>query len=215
MKLRIFSLVIISAFLLSSCASMSKRTKCICVGAAAGAAAGAATGAVIGHQGDTSNKLGGSLIGAAAGALVGGVTGYLTCKEEPVPPPPPPPPPKPEAKPAVVEKIVLNSIQFDFDSAKIKPEFYPVLDESIRALQTHSANKVIIEGHTCSIGTHEYNMQLSERRATAVKNYLVQKGITDARLSIEVFGPDKPVADNKSKQGRQMNRRVEFQVLGK
>jgi len=189
----------------------------MCVGAAAGAAAGATTGAVIGHQGDTSNKTGGSLIGAAAGALIGGLTGYLVCKEEPVPPPPPAPKPeaKPEPKPVIVEKIVLNSIQFDFDSAQIKPEYYPVLDESIRVLQTHAANQVIIEGHTCTIGTHDYNMQLATRRANAVKKYLVEKGITAARLSIEAFGPDKPVAENSTKQGRQMNRRVEFQVIGK
>ena len=122
-----------------------------------------------------------------------------------------PPPPAPAPAP-VEEKIVLNGIRFDFDKANIKPEFVPVLDEAVAALQKHPGKRVAIEGHTDAIGSEAYNMKLGMRRAESVKNYLVEKGIAADTLSTESFGKDKPVADNKTKEGRAMNRRVEFKV---
>ncbi|MEI6125182.1 MAG: OmpA family protein [Pseudomonadota bacterium] len=193
---------------------MSRRTKCACVGAAAGAAVGAGAGAVIGDMGHThDNRLGGGIIGAAAGAVVGGVTGYIICKEEPRPAPVAAPAPKPETQKPVEEKIVLNGILFDLNKAAIKPEFYPILDEAVSALQKNQNKQVVIEGHTCSLGTESYNLSLSERRAGAVKKYLVSKGVNAASLSTRGYGEANPVADNKTKQGRKMNRRVEFKVI--
>ena len=122
-------------------------------------------------------------------------------------PPPPPPAPAP-----VEEKIVLNGIRFDFDKADIKAEFVPVLDEAVAVLQKHSSKKVAIEGNTDSIGSDAYNEKLGMRRADSVKKYLVEKGIAADNLSTESFGESKPVADNKTKEGRAMNRRVEFKV---
>lgn len=198
----------LALMLASGCSSMSKRTKCACVGAATGAAIGATAGAVIGDIGKThDNRLGGGLIGGAAGAIIGGVTGYLVCKEEPKPAPPVAQPPKP-----VEEKIVLNGVQFDFDKAVIKKEYYPVLDEAVSVLQKHGDKQVSIEGHTCSIGTEQYNMKLSQRRADAVKKYLVGKGISAGRLTTIGYGESQPVADNKTKEGRKMNRRAELKV---
>jgi OOP family OmpA-OmpF porin len=122
-------------------------------------------------------------------------------------PPPPPPAPAP-----VEEKIVLNGIRFDFDKADIKAEFVPVLDEAVATLQKHSSKKVAIEGNTDSIGSDAYNEKLAMRRSESVKKYLVEKGIAADNLTTESFGESKPVADNKTKEGRAMNRRVEFRV---
>ena len=211
MKTKGLLIVVLALFLAAGCSSMSKRTKCACVGAATGAAIGATAGAVIGDMGHShDNRLGGGLIGGTAGAIIGGVTGYLLCKEEPKPAPPAQQPPKPAP---VAEKIVLNGVQFDFDKAVIKPEYYPVLDEAANILQKHSDKKVMIEGHTCSIGTEKYNLKLSERRAEAVKKHLVKKGISPERLMTKGYGESQPIADNKTKQGRKMNRRAELKVM--
>ena len=129
-------------------------------------------------------------------------------KQEPPPPPPPAPAPAP-----VEEKIVLNGIRFDFDKSVIKPEFVPVLDEAVDILKKHADKKVEIQGHTDSIGTEAYNEKLGMRRADSVKNYLVDKGVTAENLSTVSFGESNPVADNGTKEGRAMNRRVEFKVM--
>jgi OOP family OmpA-OmpF porin len=129
-------------------------------------------------------------------------------KQEPPPPPPPAPAPAP-----VEEKIVLNGIRFDFDKSVIKPEFVPVLDEAVDILKKHADKKVEIDGYCDSIGTEAYNMKLGMRRANSVKNYLVEKGVTADNLTTESFGESNPVADNKTKEGRAMNRRIEFKVM--
>ncbi|OEU44505.1 MAG: hypothetical protein BBJ60_11620 [Desulfobacterales bacterium S7086C20] len=219
--------IIVLALISSSCASVSKRKKCIMASAAAGAVIGGGAGVAIGNQGDTDNRVEGSLIGTGAGALIGGLVGLLICKEEVPPPveaqePPPEPeevaaPPEPEVipeKPKVVEKIILNAIQFDFDSATIRPEFFPVLDEAVSIVQKYPEKKVIIEGHTCWVGTEDYNAGLSLRRANSVKEYLVEKGVVSDRLMLKGYGEERPIADNTSIEGRRMNRRVEFKVMG-
>lgn len=226
MKTTACILSLILTFVFSGCASMSKRTKCICKSAAAGAVIGGGAGVAIGNQGDTDNKWEGSLIGTGAGALVGALVGLLICKEEvavvveeeeviiveeeTVPPPEPEIIPE---EPRVVEKVVLNAIRFDFDSAAIKPEFFPLLDEGIIIIQKHPEKEVVIEGHTCWVGTEDYNLGLSLRRATSVKNYLVEKGIKQERLIVKGYGEANPVADNTTIEGRKMNRRVEFKVI--
>ncbi len=122
--------------------------------------------------------------------------------------------PAPEPEPyKVVEKVVLNAVMFDLDKSDIKPTFYPVLDEAIEILQKHASKNVLIEGHTCSLGSDAYNQGLSERRATSVKKYLIDKGIKPQRLRINGRGETKPVADNATEDGRKRNRRVEFLVI--
>jgi outer membrane protein OmpA-like peptidoglycan-associated protein len=198
-KVMVLILVVVLA---AGCSTASKRAKCIAAGAAAGAAVGAGVGAVVGHQGDEDTAEG-AAVGVAAGALVGGIIGAIVCKAEE----PPPPPPK------VVEKIVLNGIQFDFDKAVIKDQYFPILDEGIAALAKHPEKSVAVEGYTCSIGAEDYNLRLSEKRAEAVKAYMVEKGIAADRLSTSGYGEANPVADNATRQGREMNRRVEFKVM--
>ena len=227
MKTTACILSLILTFVFSGCASMSKRTKCICKSAATGAVIGGGAGVAIGNQGDTDNKWEGSLIGTGAGALVGALVGLLICKEEvavvveeeeviikeeEVVVSPPEPEIIPEES-RVVEKVVLHAIRFDFDSAAIKPEFFPLLDEGIIIIQKHPEKEVVIEGHTCWVGTEDYNLGLSLRRATSVKNYLVEKGIKPERLIVKGSGEENPVADNTTIEGRKMNRRVEFKVI--
>jgi outer membrane protein OmpA-like peptidoglycan-associated protein len=213
-KVMVLILVVVLA---AGCSTASKRAKCIAAGAAAGAAVGAGVGAVVGHQGDEDTAEG-AAVGVAAGALVGGIIGAIVCKDEEPAPPPPPPAPEPVAEeppppPKVVEKIVLNGIQFDFDKAVIKDQYFPILDEGIAALEKYPEKKVAVEGYTCSIGAEDYNLRLSEKRAESVKAYMVEKGIAAERLSTMGYGEANPVADNETRQGREMNRRVEFKVM--
>jgi OOP family OmpA-OmpF porin len=104
----------------------------------------------------------------------------------------------------------FNNIYFDFDKATILPASYGILDEITAALMAKPHLTVEVDGHTDSTGPHDYNMTLSDRRAKAVVDYLVGKGIKPSRLSSKGFGPDRPIADNATKLGRAKNRRVEF-----
>jgi OmpA-OmpF porin, OOP family len=117
-------------------------------------------------------------------------------------------------KPAAVEqKIVLRGIQFDLDKANIKPEYQPILDEAASTLKSKPNVKVVISGYTDSTGAADYNMGLSERRAEAVMEYFATKGISASRMQAVGRGLNDPVADNKTKDGRALNRRVELKVV--
>jgi OmpA-OmpF porin, OOP family len=134
------------------------------------------------------------------------------------PPPPPPPPPaaKPAAKPApVAEKVTLAAdVLFDFDKSVIKPEGKSKLDDLANKVKSINLEVVIAIGHTDSIGSDAYNQKLSVRRAESVKAYLVSKGVEPNRIYTEGKGEKQPVASNKTKDGRQKNRRVEIEVIG-
>ena len=121
-------------------------------------------------------------------------------------------PAAPAAAVSMVEKIVLRGVTFDFNKAEVKAQFAPVLDEAVAALKANSSVSVVIEGHTDSTGPEAYNKALSAKRAKAVQNYLVSKGISAARLSTVALGESQPTADNKTAAGRRMNRRVELKV---
>jgi len=137
-----------------------------------------------------------------------------------VPPPPPEvkqevePPPVVAAKPVIIEKgrQTLN-VEFDFDKSTIKKGYYQDIDNLAGVMKQYPDLNVVIEGHTDSVGTAEYNKKLSQERADAVKKYMVEKGGIDAnRLKAQGFGEEKPIASNKTKEGRQQNRRVEAAV---
>ncbi|MFO7727139.1 MAG: OmpA family protein [Desulfonatronovibrio sp.] len=125
--------------------------------------------------------------------------------------PEPEPEPKPEPEPAE-EVIVFSNINFDFDSAAIKSEYDEMLEEAADIIKDSSDKKVVIEGHTCNIGPAEYNMDLSERRAQSVADFLVDEGISSDRLETEGYGLTKPKFDNDTRQGRALNRRVEMHL---
>jgi outer membrane protein OmpA-like peptidoglycan-associated protein len=115
----------------------------------------------------------------------------------------------------VDSKIVPRAgalINFDFDSAQIRPESYPLLDEFGKALKFGLAEGVfIVAGHTDDTGSINYNQGLSVRRANAVANYLsTHHGIVSSRLIMQGYGEKKPIASNESESGQALNRRVEF-----
>ncbi|MEM1043242.1 MAG: OmpA family protein [Bacteroidota bacterium] len=111
-------------------------------------------------------------------------------------------------------RYATQGILFDTGSATIRPESTPTLSEIARALQQHGDLRLRIEGHTDNTGSAEANQQLSERRAAAVRDYLVQReGIGPERLESAGMGQAVPVADNATPEGRQTNRRVELVVL--
>ena len=104
----------------------------------------------------------------------------------------------------------FNNINFETSRADIQPSSYGILDEITEALIANPQLKVMVEGHTDSRGARAFNMDLSQRRAQSVVDYLVNKGIAPSRLSAKGYGPDRPVADNGTRLGRAKNRRVQF-----
>jgi OOP family OmpA-OmpF porin len=118
----------------------------------------------------------------------------------------PPPPPAPE-------RLTLH-INFDTNKATIRPADARELQKAIEFVKRHPSSRVAIEGHTDNTGAPEYNQGLSERRAAAVKDYLIKNGVPGAqRFTTAGYGESKPIADNKTAQGRFENRRVEVTVL--
>jgi len=130
------------------------------------------------------------------------------------PPPPPPPPPKAAPKPMTEKVTFAADALFDFDKSVIKPEAKAKLDDLVSKLAGVNLEVIVAVGHTDSIGTDAYNMGLSARRANAVKQYLVSKGIEANRIYTEGKGESQPVADNRTAEGRAKNRRVEIEVIG-
>jgi len=144
----------------------------------------------------------------------------------PVPPAPAPVAAAPEPTPAPVvaapepapaalapvapQKLVMEGVNFDFDKAVIRQEDIPKLDRDVATLKEWGDVKVEVAGHTCNIGTDEYNMGLSQRRADAVRNYLISQGISADRLTAKGYGESQPIADNATREGRVQNRRVEL-----
>lgn len=148
------------------------------------------------------------------------------CVDRPVEAPPVAPPvttpaatttaPAAAAAPAIKSEKVTFAADalFDFDKAVLKPEGKAKIDDLASKLQSIDVEVIIANGHTDSVGTDAYNQKLSERRANAVKAYMVSKGIDAKRIFTEGKGEKQPVADNKTAAGRAKNRRVEIEVVG-
>jgi OOP family OmpA-OmpF porin len=136
---------------------------------------------------------------------------------KPAPPAPAPekPKPAPEKPKPVAEKVTFAAdVLFDFDKAVIKPEGKSKLDDISNKTKGVNLEVVIAIGHADSIGSDAYNQRLSVRRSESVKAYLVSKGIEPNRVYTEGKGEKQPVADNKTRDGRAKNRRVEIEVIG-
>ena len=108
--------------------------------------------------------------------------------------------------------IILDDVLFDFDKSNIKPEAGAILDRLVAFMNENTDKKVNLSGHTDNVGTEAYNQRLSERRANSVKDYIAKKGVDASRISAQGFGESKPIADNKTREGRAKNRRVEIKV---
>jgi outer membrane protein OmpA-like peptidoglycan-associated protein len=107
----------------------------------------------------------------------------------------------------------FEDIYFDVNKSTIRPESEARLNKVLQTLQTYSDISVEISGHTDSDGSAKSNQKLSEARAESVKDWLVKKGIDAKRITTVGYGEDKPVADNKTKEGKQKNRRIEFKRI--
>lgn len=139
----------------------------------------------------------------------------------PVPTPPPPPPCEAPApgQPMTLDGckrgdvIVLRGVNFDYDKATLTVNAKALLDQVAHALRSRPDIRAEVDGHTDGIGSVIYNQRLSERRAQSVKAYLVMHGVAANRLTTRGFGKSRPIADNATAEGREINRRVELKVV--
>ncbi|MFA6284087.1 MAG: OmpA family protein [Desulfurivibrionaceae bacterium] len=196
----------------AGCAPQTKTQAGGVYGAAGGAAAGAILGQVIGH--DTKSTLIGAAIGAAVGGAAGAGVGHMMDKQEQ------------DMRQALAASdaaavqregnllsvILKGDVSFDTNSSVVRPGLYGELDRIASVLVQYPQTLIRIEGHTDSVGSEAYNMDLSRRRAEAVRNLLVQRGVADSRLEVVAFGESLPVATNDTEAGRQKNRRVELKI---
>ena len=197
---------------LTTCTLQTKTQKGGTYGAAGGAVAGALIGQVIG--GDTEATLIGAAIGAAVGGAGGAAVGHMMDKQEE------------EMRQALADSeaaairregnllaISLRAdVTFDTDSSVVKPGLYSEIDRIANILIKYPQTVIQVEGHTDSTGTESYNLELSARRAEAVKNLLVQRGVDLSRILTIAFGESAPIASNETDYGRAQNRRVEIKV---
>ena len=211
-----YALVLLfSCTLLSSCVTMpeSKTGQGAVYGTAGGAVAGAVLGQAIG--GDTEGTLWGAAIGAAIGGLGGAGVGKMMDNQEM------------EMRQALANSEAASvrregnllavtfksDMSFDFDSATVRPGLYSEIDRVATIMRNYPQTVIRVEGHTDSLGSEEYNMDLSRRRAQAVQDLLVQRGVGQHRIEIIGYGESSPVAANDSDSGRQLNRRVEIKIV--
>jgi outer membrane protein OmpA-like peptidoglycan-associated protein len=110
--------------------------------------------------------------------------------------------------------VRLNRIYFDFDKTTLRAESFPSLDRVVDFLSQNPTTSIEIGGHTDSMGSDDYNINLSQGRANAVRNYLIAEGIQEKRVLSVGYGEKRPETTNQTDEGRQINRRVEFRVLG-
>lgn len=208
---RIASLVVIGYLVLAlGCASSDDPNRQAKNNAAIGAAVGAVAGAIIGNQ--TGNPATGAVIGAAAGGGIGYAVGH-----------------KRDTMAAEMERIqnlevqrqqaendlkviVNNRILFDLDSAVLQPAALPTLNDMADVLNRYPRSRIIVTGYTDSSGDEEHNLELSQRRAQSVANYLISRGVDPSRITAVGLGESDPIDTNQSPQGRQNNRRVEFRI---
>lgn len=203
LKITLVFLVLVS---LVGCASMSRRDK----GAVIGASSGAVIGGVIGDQ--SGNTALGAIIGAAIGGAAGAYIGnYMDNQAEEI---------ERDLEGATVErvgegiKITFDSgILFDVDRAEVQQPAQENLTNLAVILNKYDDTLILIEGHTDSSGSNEYNLGLSRSRAQAVANHLSGVAVDATRFTIMGYGEDQPIADNGTYDGRQANRRVEIAIM--
>ena len=209
---KIARLLVLVFFLVACAAPQTKTQKGGLYGAAGGAAAGAIIGQVIG--GHTKSTLWGAAIGAAIGGLGGAGVGKMMDNQER------------EMREALAASEAAairregnllavtfrGDVTFDTNSTVVKPGLYTEIDRVAGVLSGYPETLIRVEGHTDSVGSEEYNMDLSFRRTNSVRDLLVQRGVNISRIETVGFGETKPVATNATEAGRQLNRRVEIKV---
>jgi outer membrane protein OmpA-like peptidoglycan-associated protein len=215
-KIKIGSSAIAATLLLAACTTNpytgEQQVSKTAVGSVLGAAVGAGAGAIIG--GTTSAKTRTAvLIGAGVGALTGaGVGAYMDNQETKLRR-------RLQASGVSVTRngheIILNmpgNVTFDTAQSAIKPQFYEVLNSVAIVLNEYNRTIIDVDGHTDNVGSNSSNLDLSQRRARSVAEYLASRQIDPRRLSLRGFGEDRPIASNASARGRSQNRRVEIRI---
>ena len=221
MKLSYFLLALLLSFtlVLSGCATNTTHEKTK-QGAGFGALIGAVGGAIIGYQNDHSGgALRGALIGGAAGGALGAGAGAYMDKQQTefeqqlsseraqqqieI-----------ERQQNEILKLTMSSeVSFDFNSANIKTSFHSPLNKIADIMMRYPQTQIVVVGHTDSVGSEQYNLELSLRRANAVADYLISRGVERSRLGTEGRGELEPIALNDTADGRSQNRRVEIFVV--
>lgn len=206
MNIKVAAALLATGMAISGCEGQPTGARTL-GGAVLGGLAGAGAGYAIGDEK-------GAIIGGAAGALAGAALGaYLDNQQAEL-----------ERQLAGtggsvqrvgdrLNVVIPADVTFDFDSARIKPEFYSTLDGIARTLNDYPQSTIVIIGHTDSTGDASYNQTLSERRAESVAGYLVTRGVLDRRIQVGGAGETQPIASNATAEGRAMNRRVEMEII--
>lgn len=126
----------------------------------------------------------------------------------PTPPPPPPPPPKPK-----IQQSQFKTVYFDFDKFNLRPDAREALDYDANLLKEYPDAMVRLEGNCDERGTVEYNLSLGEKRANAVRDYLIGLGIAPNRLTTISYGEERPVDKAHTEAAWAKNRRVDFAIM--
>jgi len=179
-------------------------------GAVIGGATGAVVGGVIGKQ--AGNTAVGAILGAAVGGAAGAVIGdYMDDQAEEM---------QRDLDGAKVERIgegikvtFTSGILFDVNKSDLRPEAKDNITQLAAILNKYPDTNILIEGHTDSDGTEEYNQKLSERRAGSVSYFLAENSVASSRVTTMGYGETQPVADNATAEGKQANRRVEIAIM--
>lgn len=202
--LKRIAVVAATGVLVAGCATQQQTNTA--VGTGAGAAVGAGIGALIGHGT-------GAAVGAGIGAVAGGLIGYnwKVVKEDVQ---------QSGATSLGIDVVEMpdgslkvnipSNVSFDTDKTALKPALLPVLDSVARSLNQHPELRAKVVGHTDSTGSLAHNQTLSVNRARSVTDYLSRQGVAATRLTIEGRGPNDPIGDNATADGRALNRRVEI-----
>lgn len=189
-------------------------------GAGIGALVGAVSGAIIGYRNDHSGgALRGALIGGAAGGALGAGAGAYMDKQQTefeqelaneraqhqieI-----------ERQQNEILKLTMSSeVSFDFNSATLKSTFQSPLNKIAEIMSRYPQTQIVVVGHTDNVGSDQYNLDLSLRRANTVADYLIMRGVATSRLGTEGHGEIEPIASNETVTGRAQNRRVEIFVV--
>jgi outer membrane protein OmpA-like peptidoglycan-associated protein len=204
-SVRSVSAVVLAAFALSACASLNNKEK----GGIIGASGGAVVGGAIGKANGSTAK--GAILGAVVGGAAGMIIGHQMDKQaEEL---------KQNIPGAVVERVgegiqvtFASGLLFEFDSDQVRADARTNLRNLAMSLYKYPGSELLIAGHTDSVGTDAYNLQLSQRRSEAAAAYLTEQGVSRARITARGLGETEPVAPNASEAGRTRNRRVEVAI---
>ena len=196
----------VAALLASAgCQSLNKKEQ----GAVIGAASGAVVGGVVGHA--TGSTARGAIIGAAVGGAAGAIIGHqMDQKAKEI---------QQTVAGATVTRVgeglvvtFESGLLFDFDSDQLREASKENLTNLANSLSKFGDSKLLLVGHTDNVGSDSYNLDLSRRRASAVANYLVSRGVPSARIGTSGRGETEPIAPNDNDTDRQKNRRVEVAI---